>query len=872
MKRMFFFICCSVCLNIGYAQEVVDIFTINKFDKQIVKNQEALAITKDLKAFSVLTIEDFSTTHAKFKRSKESILHLQLPVNDTETISLKLAHQNIYADNFRVVEQSEKGSKVVPFKKPLHFTGTVQGQSSSLVGLTISEEELMGVISYKGSSYNLELYEEKNGVQSYLLYRQEDYKHPLNLDCATDEFKSMPAELDRSAYNNSRSSASPIEVYLECDYHMYRDNNNTNATARYATNLFNMVAGIFRTSADVTLNISEIKVWSSPDPYRISPYESGSTSFDNFINNTQSFNGHIAHLLSTSSVSGFGGIAELGFCEDVGKNYSFSAALNNSYNSYLSIYSWDISVMAHELGHNLGSTHTFSCAWNGNNTPIDCCGYNAEYQDCGCRAGIPSRGTIMSYCDNIDLSQGFHPQVAAAIYQVSSCIEQGRDGGNNSTFCNATEITCGNTYSGSTTSSTYNNPNNLFQHCGSGGLGAPNIFYKYRGNNGEVTIALCNSNFDTRIDVYRIPANSCSNSSRFTCITGNDDDCELQSAVSFYADAQYDYFIMIHGYVYEGTPAVGNYSLTLSCSNNTISCACTNQFHDNICEDFESYSIYQPLGPQSDCWIPWNGSDGSYQDLYVASIGNSQALHVSGTSVDGGPQDIVLQLGDKTTGVYDLEFSMLIHYGKRAYYNIQHQFQPEQIAEWASNVHFDGYGGGTLEIQGNSYPFSYQTGQWIRIKQRIDLSQDFTSLYINNSLVVSWPFSSQATSTTGGLKQLSAINFYPINNTYNFYVDDIQLTKSSNTQAITPPTVTEESAIEIFPNPVSDLLNINLVGLTGETIELHFVTVTGKIIHQQVVVNNGSVQIDVSEIPDGIYIIQASDIEGVQVAEKIVVK
>lgn len=132
-------------------------------------------------------------------------------------------------------------------------------------------------------------------------------------------------------------------------------------------------------------------------------------------------------------------------------------------------------------------------------------------------------------------------------------------------ICNVPLITCGNTYAGSTLSSTYDNPNNMLPICISGGLGAPNEFYKLRGIGKQVRLSLCDANYDTRIDVYRLPANTCESGIVPDCINGNDDFCSFQSEVTFWADNGFDYFIMVHGWVYEEKLYAGNYTLTVDC-------------------------------------------------------------------------------------------------------------------------------------------------------------------------------------------------------------------------------------------------------------------------------------------------------------------
>ena len=109
------------------------------------------------------------------------------------------------------------------------------------------------------------------------------------------------------------------------------------------------------------------------------------------------------------------------------------SGINSSYNN-VPTYSWSVMVVSHETGHNMGSSHTHNCSWNGDNTAIDGCGPTAGYTEGSCpNAGLPAGGgTIMSYCHliggtGINLSFGFGPQPALRIRErvnAGSCLLQ----------------------------------------------------------------------------------------------------------------------------------------------------------------------------------------------------------------------------------------------------------------------------------------------------------------------------------------------------------------------------------------------------------------------------------------------------------------
>jgi len=140
------------------------------------------------------------------------------------------------------------------------------------------------------------------------------------------------------------------------------------------------------------------------------PYNNSSAAdnLDDFQSTRTSFNGDIAHLVSFQSSGGFAYVDVLCSTKN---NYGFNS-IRNGYND-VPTYSWSVNVLAHELGHSFGSQHTHACVWNGNNTPIDGC-----YEPTGgCErpSDLPTGGgTIMSYCHltdaGVNLNKGFGTQ------------------------------------------------------------------------------------------------------------------------------------------------------------------------------------------------------------------------------------------------------------------------------------------------------------------------------------------------------------------------------------------------------------------------------------------------------------------------------
>jgi len=202
-----------------------------------------------------------------------------------------------------------------------------------------------------------------------------------------------------------------IPVYIEADYAFFTNKNNSvTEVENYITGLFNEVSTIYF-NEQIATSISEIFVHNVPGPYiNFTNTFDALNAFNNLRQNN--FNGRLAHLVSGRPLGG--GRAYV----DVLCSSNTNHAVSQLYGYYYQFptYSWDLYVFSHEMGHNLGSWHTHTCVWNGNNTAIDGCGNTNSCPN----TTIPQNGgTIMSYCHlrpvGINFNLGFGPQPGALI-------------------------------------------------------------------------------------------------------------------------------------------------------------------------------------------------------------------------------------------------------------------------------------------------------------------------------------------------------------------------------------------------------------------------------------------------------------------------
>jgi hypothetical protein len=219
---------------------------------------------------------------------------------------------------------------------------------------------------------------------------------PATIFCLTPDV-SYPIVIERNVI--SGVGCKTVNVYFECDYAFYQSKgSNISTLTDYVIGFFNQVATLYA-NEDVAIQVSEIFAWTVPDPYVA--LTSPSAIMAAFrTNRGTNFNGHLAHFLTTRNVGG--GIAYVNtVC-----NKAYAYGVSRIYTTYSNFptYSWTVNVVAHELGHNLGSPHTHSCSWPGG--PID----NCQPPEGTCSPGPApiGGGTVMSYCHTVSAGINFN--------------------------------------------------------------------------------------------------------------------------------------------------------------------------------------------------------------------------------------------------------------------------------------------------------------------------------------------------------------------------------------------------------------------------------------------------------------------------------
>ncbi|HRO07218.1 MAG TPA: GEVED domain-containing protein, partial [Saprospiraceae bacterium] len=347
------------------------------------------------------------TALAQINNDAPPFISVLIPYGE-DVLSVKMYKENALSDQF---EAYDNNGNSIDYKPGKYYRGIVDGDYTSLVAISFFDNNIIGVIST--NRFGNIVIGKSTDKQDYISYSDRNLLGVNPFKCATEDLKLKIEDYikdEPEKLRRTRSTTNCARIYYEIGNEIYLQfSSNMQDVLDWITGVQNNIGTLYDND-DIRVNLNEVKVWVTADPY------TGSYS-DNlylFRDLTPTFDGDIAHLVKYPATTSVAFLNSL--CSEY--RYAYSG-ISLSY-AQVPVYSWTIMAMSHEMGHGFGSPHTHACAWNGNNTAIDGCGPTAGYDE-GCNAPLPSNGgTIMSYCHlvsgvGINFNNGFGPQPAALI-------------------------------------------------------------------------------------------------------------------------------------------------------------------------------------------------------------------------------------------------------------------------------------------------------------------------------------------------------------------------------------------------------------------------------------------------------------------------
>jgi hypothetical protein len=577
------------------------------------------------------------------RRDEPQELKIRLEDHNGQPLLLELYQAEYLSPDFKLRKASDP-NRAIPFDPGLHYRGTVNGETHSLAMLLILPDEILGVIEFRGQQYNLGQVENAAGV--HILYPSEALAEPPLKGCYAEELPNYRPGGGQPGGTRSPNPNNCVKMYVEVDKDIHDGKGGVTQAANYVAGVFSQVSALY---ADESINlvVDQIFVWDTTDPY------TGPATGDYLVQFRQHLNGDfggadMAHLVG---YKGGGGIAYLDvICNNNGYGVAYSD-IHSSYNT-VPTYSWTVSVVTHEIGHNLGSPHTHDCAWNGDDSPIDNCGPAAGYTPNGCynNGQMPDAGTIMSYChlvDTVGISfiENFGPQpgdlIRSEVYNASCLAPCSAVSTTDAGIASVTApkgAVCGNTVSPVVS---------LFNY-GSETLTSVSISYSLDGNPAQ-NYNWTGSLASNQGEEVTLPAVNFSNGSHtFTASTsapngGADDEPANNDATSSFStgDNTLTLSITLDGYPAETTWTVTDNSNNVLASGGSYSGQENTTVNEQICltDGCFSFNIFDSYGDGICC----DFGNGSYTltdnatNIVLASGGNFDSEEATGFCLPATP-------------------------------------------------------------------------------------------------------------------------------------------------------------------------------------------------------------------------------------------
>ncbi|MGB4846544.1 MAG: GEVED domain-containing protein [Saprospiraceae bacterium] len=366
----------------------------------------------------------------KLSTSNADLLRLQLP--SPLNIDLDLHRVDIYSATAQI--KTSDGLSLTPDPNYIFYRGMISGKPNSLAVVSILKDKIQ--ILYSDETGNKRIQQTQDG--SYIAFEDRNILIPNPMNCYVKDTGDITPLINPANSPNRMLTGSCVEVYVECDFKSYQDNGSSIATTEaWVAALWNEVKTLYANES-IPVSVSDVFIYTSTDPF--AGLNSTSAVLNAFVGHidTLTYNGRLAHFLSTRGLGG--GIAYI----DVLCSNTLQCAVSTSLSTSIipfPTYTWNVEVVTHEMGHNMGSNHTHACVWNGNGTQIDDCGNvwaanngsTPEGSACFNPAApiLPTGtgGTIMSYCHlignvGINFNNGFGSQSGNVIrnrYNNASC-------------------------------------------------------------------------------------------------------------------------------------------------------------------------------------------------------------------------------------------------------------------------------------------------------------------------------------------------------------------------------------------------------------------------------------------------------------------
>lgn len=356
-----------------------------------------------------LTLREHALIEALRTSHQLTLTDFPLDPSMTGVVQLQRVRSVVDQNTIIVSPAVTKGEQSTP---EVHsFSGSIQGEPGSIVRLTDIGGTLFVLIERSnGKSFILapsaDSYENRHYTMMASSAIRADMRNLWeHLPTGDGSNKTMPVP---QSLDWSRLLETDLALETDTEFFIATGRDSKLAQA-YAIALVQMMSLVYTEQVNVCFRLSWLKTWTDApaDPYGVKgdAYALPDKVRLYWKENYRDVPRDVAHVMTSVSYGGGGFGYYNALCSK--GDYAFSVSSVQGRSRYPTFaFTYDIYILAHELGHNFNAHHTHSCAAG---FPLDTCLTEEAVRD-GCLDASatpkPNPGSIMSYCGGTNNAAG----------------------------------------------------------------------------------------------------------------------------------------------------------------------------------------------------------------------------------------------------------------------------------------------------------------------------------------------------------------------------------------------------------------------------------------------------------------------------------
>ena len=279
---------------------------------------------------------------------------------------LSVAPHDLRAANYSAEDTTKVGVRRLEKTPVTTYKGTISGAANSEVRLTMDDAGIEGYFQTNAERYFIEpanRYSNLAAADEFIVYRAEDVLRDASFTCPQDLSGKLEdgEKIVGGEGVQSIAGLKAIRIATEADFDFVGSNSNSASQSNAKIlSILNMVEGVYHNDLNLTVSVVFQHTWSTADSYDGTNTGTLLTSFQNYWNTNYpaaQYPRDTAHLFSYKPNVRSQGYAYLGvICNNPSSAYGMSGRVDIA-------LGWEAAnflVTAHEIGHNLGATHSDS--------------------------------------------------------------------------------------------------------------------------------------------------------------------------------------------------------------------------------------------------------------------------------------------------------------------------------------------------------------------------------------------------------------------------------------------------------------------------------------------------------------------------------